>query len=449
MALKPQFFVTRHNGSMVPLIAMDELPVHVQIRGVPRSLSPFDIAGMTQVGAQESRHQYYVVEGINNSRPIIPDSPGPDESSKPTTKGPVRNVKDIATLFDSIHADPAWKIRGTSPRGSTPELPAGTSKPKATSDVPGALPKAYGIEEQPPRELAGTPLSSANISLLDDLEITDSSATVSTNTVATPSTTTDKSTLPPWKRTANVPAAAIPGNKVYCTYWVRHGECDYAQQGCVYKHEMPLDLSTLELVGHRDIPRWYREKHGLASLLVNEGRNAPSVGLQDKRNWRVGEDAKRIIASQSRRPPQHPRNNSRLAVRDNSPGNKVPTAEQERVKDQGQQAREAAAARTNEALEREHKARQELALEKERKAMQEKYKVLSPERRSAFHSQDEIGDDLASDTFSNGEVAEETSIEEEISNAERTTRLIQLQKSSGRRARGTGRKAGQGRRRRS
>ena len=72
--------------------------------------------------------------------------------------------------------------------------------------------------------------------------------------------------------------------KEYCSYWLRRGECDYQQQGknsfatlllltsniieigCLYKHEMPQDRAILAKLGLRDIPRWYREKHGLISF---------------------------------------------------------------------------------------------------------------------------------------------------------------------------------------
>ena len=50
------------------------------------------------------------------------------------------------------------------------------------------------------------------------------------------------------------------GKKIYCNYWLRKGECDYMQQGCLYKHEMPLDKVTLASLGLREVPRWYRER---------------------------------------------------------------------------------------------------------------------------------------------------------------------------------------------
>lgn len=48
--------------------------------------------------------------------------------------------------------------------------------------------------------------------------------------------------------------------KEYCTYWIRHGECDYMQQGCLYRHEMP-DKVTLQKIGLRNTPRWWLEKN--------------------------------------------------------------------------------------------------------------------------------------------------------------------------------------------
>ena len=55
-------------------------------------------------------------------------------------------------------------------------------------------------------------------------------------------------------------APQIFGKKIYCTHWLRHGECDFIQQGCLYKHEMPDEL-TLKSIGIRPYPRWYMETH--------------------------------------------------------------------------------------------------------------------------------------------------------------------------------------------
>lgn len=66
------------------------------------------------------------------------------------------------------------------------------------------------------------------------------------------------------------------GKKIYCTHWIRWGECDYTQQGCLYKHEMP-DEPTLNSIGIRTIPKWYRDANAPKNGWV--GRPAPADQL--------------------------------------------------------------------------------------------------------------------------------------------------------------------------
>lgn len=62
--LRPQFFCSRPNGTLTPLIALDELPSHISIRGIPRTLSPGDTIGMTSLGTVIPRAHFYIVDGI-------------------------------------------------------------------------------------------------------------------------------------------------------------------------------------------------------------------------------------------------------------------------------------------------------------------------------------------------------------------------------------------------
>ena len=55
-----------------------------------------------------------------------------------------------------------------------------------------------------------------------------------------------------------------PSKKEYCTHWIRHNSCDYMQQGCRYKHEMP-DREKLEELGFPQIPMWYRDKMAISA----------------------------------------------------------------------------------------------------------------------------------------------------------------------------------------
>lgn len=240
--LRPQLFVTRQNGTMVPLIAADELPSTISIRGVPRTLSPHDISGMTGVGTFDSRHRQYVIDGVNKWV----------EASMPGDRSQMGS--DLAMPADRpLSSDLPWITNGM-PISST-------------------LPKAYGIQEQPPSN-PKTPFA---------------------NTVAA---TVDRyaaaagSDLPPFHNLDELPIGRAPGIKEYCSYWLRHGECDYAQQGCLYRHEMPLDHPTLEKLGLRDIPRWYREKHRLGSYLAGgttmsgiSATNSTKLSSME-RNWR-------------------------------------------------------------------------------------------------------------------------------------------------------------------
>ncbi|KAI9891542.1 MAG: hypothetical protein M1814_002665 [Vezdaea aestivalis] len=48
-------------------------------------------------------------------------------------------------------------------------------------------------------------------------------------------------------------------SKIWCNYWIQRGECAFMQQGCKYRHEMP-DAQTLDAIGFKGVPYWYREK---------------------------------------------------------------------------------------------------------------------------------------------------------------------------------------------
>ena len=245
--LKPQFFVTRPNGSMIALIAMDELPPTINIRNVNLILSPHDISGMTGVGTYDTRHQTHIVE-----------QPNP----------PVHFVDRSLT---------ASRFPG-------PEHDRTSGFPRAGFQTP---PKAFGIQEQAPI----TPDTNSN--------------QVDRN--AQP--------LPTWHDLAKHGLTHAPGTKEYCTYWLRHGECDFAQQGCLFKHEMPLDRAELDRIGLRDIPRWYREKHGISSYLaVGGGGSDGERKRQDIRsgNWRKDVGGKASVVPPA--PPSTPRLPSRALV---------------------------------------------------------------------------------------------------------------------------------------
>lgn len=258
--LKPQFFVLRQNGSLVPLVAMDEMPHNIRIEGVPRTMTLKDTVGMVNIGEYSSRHGHHQVQDTNSL----------SESYKNMSSRPIRpTMIQDARLTEQV-ASPVFI-----------KTPVGlfSAGPK----------KAYGIEEQPPF----------------DTEL-ESNSTVKTPKDKIAEIFGSVKELPAWKDTSRLgPRELVRGKKIYCTHWMSTGECDYAQQGCLYKHEMPLDIEILNFLGYQDIPKWYREQHGMGRLTATPGSGASISGpnLQSAAasvgSWRPSPDSNR---SSSKRP---------------------------------------------------------------------------------------------------------------------------------------------------
>jgi hypothetical protein len=58
---RPSYFLVRTTGDVVPLIAVDELPLGVDLIGVPRSLDLDETIGMLNLGLQRSTGSCYQI----------------------------------------------------------------------------------------------------------------------------------------------------------------------------------------------------------------------------------------------------------------------------------------------------------------------------------------------------------------------------------------------------
>jgi hypothetical protein len=56
-----------------------------------------------------------------------------------------------------------------------------------------------------------------------------------------------------------------PAKKVYCTHWIRTGECAFTSVGCKYKHEIPHVEKLRELGFTLGTPKWFQEKAAIAA----------------------------------------------------------------------------------------------------------------------------------------------------------------------------------------
>ncbi len=237
------YFISRSNGTMVPLIAADELPFNVRLHSVPRALGPDQIFGLQMVGSAPYTGLTFKLEHDH----------------------PVSHSNNQATAYHTRH------YSGSEPRQFLP--PDALARQALTSTPPSPTSYTKLQHSLPPRpgsahEVSTSwrsgskpPTSDPTQSVIDAIIATQSGASEAARLGYT-----SKSATPQPTPSGNVPD---PEKKEFCTYWIRTGECDYAQQGCLYKHEMPDSLDKLQKLGFRQWPYWWRERN--VKVRIGEG----------------------------------------------------------------------------------------------------------------------------------------------------------------------------------
>ncbi|KAL5343764.1 hypothetical protein BJX70DRAFT_393815 [Aspergillus crustosus] len=228
-ALRAQHFCTRPDGTLTPLVAVDELPANISIRGVPRVLSPSETQGMTSLGSVNSRGQFYTIEGTP-AFASRPPSAGPGIASHRTRSYELQSSLMKLLAEENIPTNQRVVLNSLLQQGLSPTWPM------TSSSASGWMVPSTGGSSSSGSGQQGSHFRNVK--------------------------------------------------KEYCSYWIRHGECDYQQQGCLYKHEMPHDRSMLEKLGLRDIPRWYREKFNIPSILPNGHGSQPRPPTANNQPWK-------------------------------------------------------------------------------------------------------------------------------------------------------------------
>ena len=85
------------------------------------------------------------------------------------------------------------------------------------------------------------------------------------------------------------------GRKIYCSYWLRTGNCNFEQQGCKFRHEIPSDEGTRNMIGFRDCPDWWS-----VPPTQPKPANAFQVDRAHQATWRRGmtrDDQRELPAS--------------------------------------------------------------------------------------------------------------------------------------------------------
>ncbi|XPS92294.1 hypothetical protein M3J09_001693 [Ascochyta lentis] len=207
---------------VVPLIPVDQLPFRLQ--GVPRQLTPCQMeeAGWRLVGKTQERPSMLAIQAPTalSSKPAPP--------TKTTYLPPDHNVRKEPLL-------PAQELQSFRQNSATAAIhreqtnlrPTNTSPLRRPSSEDDVIAPIYPRHVQRPEQLT---------------------------------------VIPPRTQLA-------PRQKEYCDFWMRTGECNYADftksregKGCIYKHEMPSDRNKLRELGFpHGVPKWYKEKTAIAA----------------------------------------------------------------------------------------------------------------------------------------------------------------------------------------
>ncbi|KAK0745286.1 hypothetical protein B0T21DRAFT_430634 [Apiosordaria backusii] len=68
--------------------------------------------------------------------------------------------------------------------------------------------------------------------------------------------------------------------KIYCDKWVHEGTCAFTQQGCKYKHEMPMDKATQHSLGlFQGLPTWWKKRQAELSRESERGSSERGGGI--------------------------------------------------------------------------------------------------------------------------------------------------------------------------
>ncbi|KAF2718779.1 hypothetical protein K431DRAFT_332179 [Polychaeton citri CBS 116435] len=238
------FYITRMTGLPVPLIAADELPQDVHLREVPRELRWDQVQGMQYVGTFPPTSFTYQSKEMTYDNAPLPQTHHTNVPNFGRIHG------EYNTSGTPAHHDPTRVDNLRFERNSVP------------SNIDTSDGKRVALSNQwrrpSPSLVAQHESRSYPRVIIDAIRSSKS--------------------RPAIKKDSVLPASGkLPDQdkKEYCTHWIRTGECDYTQQGCLYKHEMP-DKATLTKIGFRATPQWWLEKHAAIKPILRKD----NIGLK-------------------------------------------------------------------------------------------------------------------------------------------------------------------------
>lgn len=253
-------FIGRSFGIFTPLIPIDELPREVHLVNVKRTLDHHEAMGLEIVGNSPFSGHVFTLEHPRGHSHNEPDRSLHDGHPEITY---VLN-RCYGTYTPLIPADELpleVDLAG---------VPRRLQQQHVRGKIVGHAPTSRGFFalERPPRQATpvlnhqgfpGPSRATARVSLAS------SSATECHSGLTflkTSSTTLQQDTIrrDPITHRPLPPSGVEPDEtkKIYCDHWIVNGWCRFAQKGCLYKHEVPLDRQVLKsIIGRTEYPRWW------------------------------------------------------------------------------------------------------------------------------------------------------------------------------------------------
>ncbi|KAL8928570.1 MAG: hypothetical protein Q9208_001804 [Pyrenodesmia sp. 3 TL-2023] len=267
---RPQYFISRPDHTITPLIAVDELPDYIRIDGVSPVMSQADTHAMTSMGVKErstGRYDVHLVK-ITSSSSSSSEEPVKQASwsgIEPSSSGSDCDAKPPIPAQKTEHIDQATADSGSVEVIQRPDL---INVEEKTADV-----------TKEAHEQVDDAKSSHVEKWRQNVDIDQTQAKIDA-LLAASSHNNDKTKEKVDNedpRAARQKLGLTPGKKVYCSHWIRTGECDFIQQGCIYKHEMPDD-DSLHAIGIRAVPAWYIAAHPEKARERGIGRGRTACG---------------------------------------------------------------------------------------------------------------------------------------------------------------------------
>ncbi|KAL8873566.1 MAG: hypothetical protein Q9174_000982 [Haloplaca sp. 1 TL-2023] len=259
---RPHFFISRPDHTITPLLAADELPSYVHIAGVRPVMTQADTQAMMSLGVKERSVGRYEVHLDPSSASIDYGEHASisDASENPSTFQQFAGAQEYESSGDGMES--AKRAEGQSGKET---MRHSENKSQDNPDQGKPVDVENWRQDIKPVVMEEVEATQAKIDAL---------VAAGEDTSEEHAEAKTKEERP--TRTLREKPGFVPGKKVYCSHWIRTGECDFIQVGCLYKHEMPDD-ATLRAIGIRVLPAWYCAAHPDKARERGFGRGAGAV----------------------------------------------------------------------------------------------------------------------------------------------------------------------------